>query len=68
MTSCMSSMRSNQLSYASVTDDIIAYYISLVKSFLKVFYLFYGFFVHLKEGTPPLAFASLKGVDFFCIM
>ncbi len=37
MTSCMSSMRSNQLSYASVTDDIIAHHKSFVKRFLKSF-------------------------------
>ena len=33
MTSCMSSMRSNQLSYASATDDIIAYAKRFVKGF-----------------------------------
>ena len=41
MTSCMSSMRSNQLSYASATDDIIAHLFPFVnrfsKSFLKKF-------------------------------
>ena len=37
MTSCMSSMRSNQLSYASATDDIIPYAEGFVKGFLKIF-------------------------------
>ena len=38
MTSCMSSMRSNQLSYASATDDIIPYAEGFVKGFLKSFF------------------------------
>ena len=33
MTSCMSSMRSNQLSYASATHDIIAYAETFVNRF-----------------------------------
>ena len=37
MTSCMSSMRSNQLSYASATDGIIPYAEGFVKGFLKSF-------------------------------
>ena len=37
MTSCMSSMRSNQLSYASATDEIIPYAEGFVKGFLKIF-------------------------------
>ena len=37
MTSCMSSMRSNQLSYASATDGIIPYAEAFVKGFLKSF-------------------------------
>ena len=37
MTSCMSSMRSNQLSYASATDDIIAHTFGIVNRFLKSF-------------------------------
>ena len=36
----MSSMRSNQLSYASATHDIIAYAEGFVKGFLKIFYDF----------------------------
>ena len=40
MTSCMSSMRSNQLSYASATDGIIAYAEGFVKGFLKSFLIF----------------------------
>ncbi len=35
MTSCMSSMRSNQLSYASATDDIISYIFEKVNSFFE---------------------------------
>ncbi len=38
MTSCMSSMRSNQLSYASATDGIIPYAEGFVKGFLKSFF------------------------------
>ena len=37
MTSCMSSMRSNQLSYASATDGIIPHAEGFVKGFLKSF-------------------------------
>ena len=37
MTSCMSSMRSNQLSYASATDGIISHAEGFVKGFLKSF-------------------------------
>ena len=37
MTSCMSSMRSNQLSYASATDDIIAHLFSFVNRFSESF-------------------------------
>ncbi len=37
MTSCMSSMRSNQLSYASVTNDIIPYRGGFVKGFRESF-------------------------------
>ncbi len=37
MTSCMSSMRSNQLSYASVTNDIIPHPVSFVKRFSESF-------------------------------
>ena len=33
----MSSMRSNQLSYASATDDIIAHWFEFVNRFLKSF-------------------------------
>ncbi len=40
MTSCMSSMRSNQLSYASATDGIIPYAEEFVKGFLKSFLIF----------------------------
>ena len=43
MTSCMSSMRSNQLSYASATDDIIPYAEGFVKGFLKSFLGFFCF-------------------------
>ena len=43
MTSCMSSMRSNQLSYASATDDIIPYAEGFVKGFLKSFLRFFCF-------------------------
>ena len=41
MTSCMSSMRSNQLSYASATDDIIPHAEGFVKGFLKSFLRFF---------------------------
>ncbi len=44
MTSCMSSMRSNQLSYASVTDDIIAHQFGFVNRFLKSFFEKFNFF------------------------
>ena len=43
MTSCMSSMRSNQLSYASATGDIIPYAEGFVKGFLKSFLSFLRF-------------------------
>ena len=43
MTSCMSSMRSNQLSYASATHDIIAYAEGFVKGVLKSFLRFFAF-------------------------
>ncbi len=42
MTSCMSSMRSNQLSYASATDGIIPYAEGFVKGFLKNFLSFFA--------------------------
>ena len=41
MTSCMSSMRSNQLSYASATDGIIPHAEGFVKGFLKSFLRFF---------------------------
>ena len=44
MTSCMSSMRSNQLSYASATQDIIAYAEAFVKGFWESFLIFFRFF------------------------
>ena len=47
MTSCMSSMRSNQLSYASATDGIIPYAEGFVKGFLKSFFENFWFFVQL---------------------
>ena len=68
MTSCMSSMRSNQLSYASATDDIIPYAEGFVKGFLKSF--FEKFFLFEKTGAPTgtpvsvLAYAQLMVVGF----
>ena len=50
MTSCMSSMRSNQLSYASATDGIIPYAAGFVKGFLKSFLLFEKVFELLRDA------------------
>ena len=52
MTSCMSSMRSNQLSYASATDGIIPYAEGFVKGFLKSF--FEKFFLFKKQAHPQV--------------
>ncbi len=46
----MSSMRSNQLSYASVTDNIIAHHESFVKGFLKSFLRNFEIFLMPKSG------------------
>ena len=54
MTSCMSSMRSNQLSYASATHDIIAYAEAFVKGFLKSFFEKLKFFCCQKQAHPKM--------------
>ena len=61
MTSCMSSMRSNQLSYASATDGIIPHAEGFVKGFLKSFLKKFLFAVgcrFIKERGVQLAFKS----------
>ena len=58
MTSCMSSMRSNQLSYASATDGIIPYAEGFVKGFLKSFLEFYFFFRFRDHSSWKVILAS----------